>query len=213
MSIFTPSEMIRIRNKKENPLQWANDYLYYHILNEVQKNKNGIIDMLSTAKNAVIFRFKDVEWNMTKEQEKELLQTMTDIECWSFRVQKETKQTEIEDKCYKHYLTYGGANASIHSILRHTDFMTRLRVAFGPDFDVVETYRMADNSPRINFRDNRPSYMVLDCTIEIEYKPKRKTAEQRVEEYYRDYRPSVYNLYDVLLVNEAVARHLVFEDI
>ena len=213
MSIFTSSEMIRIRNNKENPLQWANDYLYYHILDEVQKNKNAIIDMLSTTKNAVLFRYKDVDWNLTKKQEKELLRDAPDLDRWAFCVQKETKQTEIEDKCYKHYLTCGSANASIRSILNHTDVMTRLRVAFGPDFDVVETRRMAPNSPRINFRDNRPSYMFLDCTIEIDYKPKRKTAEQRVEEYYRDYRPSVYNLYDVLLVNQPVARHLVFEDI
>lgn len=212
MSIFTHSEMTRICNKKENPLQWANDHLYYHILDELQKNKSTIIDMLSNSKNAVIFRFKDVEWNMAKKQEREILRNATDYERWAFRVYKETKETEIEDKCYKHYVQLAATKASIRSILNHTDLMTRLRVAFGPDFDVVETSRMAPNSPRINFRDNRPSYMVLDCTIEIDYKPKRKTAEQRVEEYYRDYRPSVYNLYDVLLVNEPVARHLVFED-
>ncbi len=146
---------------------------------------------------------------MSNKEEKEILRNATNIERWTFHIEKETKETEIEDRCYKHYVQLDDAKASVHSILRHTDFMTRLRLAFGDDFEVVETYRMADNSPRINFRDNRPSYMVLDATIEIEYKPKRKTTEQKVQQFYSGHYPA---LYGATLVNTPVVRHLVFED-
>lgn len=211
MSIFTPTEMMYIQKKKENPLQWANDFLYDHIMYDVQKKKIQIVEALRANGRAVLFRFKDVEWHMSKKQEKEYMRNATRLERLLFRTRKEIKENEIEDNCYKHYVQSGyGAKASIRAILEHTDFISRLSVAFGDDFEVVRARRLADNSPRINFRDTtRPSFHVLDTTIEIEYKPKPKSAEQKATEFYKDYYVSTS---DVMLVDKAVARHLVFED-
>lgn len=210
MSMFTPAEMMYIQKKKEHPLQWANDSLYEYIMSDFRKNKQHILEALRTSGTAVLFRFKDVDWKMTRNQEKDYLRNATDLERLLFRYRKEAKNEEIEDKCYKHYVQSGyGAKASIHAILRNTDFMSRMRAAFGNDFEVVETYQLASGSPRVSFENKKPEFMVLDATIQIEYTPKPKSAEQRATEFYKDYCLCTNG---VMLVNKPVARHLTFED-
>lgn len=215
-SFFTPCEMRSIA--KKNPLQWANDYLFQHVMDLAYERKELILNALEVSKSAVLFRFTTVNWNHTRHDEKELLKLMTREERDTYQVLKTEKKIEIGEKGYEHYVMTHGQKASIRSVLEHTDLMYRLNAEFGPEFVIVHT--QTKKCGTYNFMDSNPHYMVMDCTISLEYKPswftKRDTERvikgiEKARDYYTGYK-SPYNMEAIYLLNEPLARHLKFED-
>lgn len=215
-NFFTPCEMRSIH--KKNPLQWANDYLFNHVMNLAYERKDLIMKALEVSKTAVLFRFNSVEWNHTLHDEKELLKLFTPAERERYRILKTEKKIEISDKGYEHSVMTHGQKASIRSVLQHTDLMSRLNAEFGPEF--VISWTMTKKAGfTFDFTTSDPHYMAMDCTISLEYNPKfTKRETQRIlksiekaRDYYLGYR-SPYDLEAIYLLNEPLARHLVFED-
>lgn len=215
-SFFTPSEMRSIA--KKNPLQWANDYLFDHVMNLAYQRKDLIMKALEVSKTAVLFRFTTVNWNHTLHDEKELLKLFTPEERQMYRALKTEKKIEIGDKGYEHYVMTHGQKATIRSVLQHTDLMNRLNAEFGPEFVIVHTQQKKCGT--YNFMDSNPHYMVMDCTISLDYKPswftKRDTERvlkgiENARDYYTGYK-SPYDMDAIYLLNEPLARHLKFED-
>ena len=215
-SFFTPSEMRSIH--KKSPLQWANDYLFNHVMNVAYERKDLIMKALEVSKTAVLFRFTTVSWNHTLHDEKELLKLMTPEERDKYRAVKTEKKIEIADKGYEHYVMTHGQKASIRSVLQHTDLMNRLNAEFGPEFVIVQTQQKKCGT--YNFMDSNPNYMVLDCTISLDYMPSYFTRRhidlvlkgiEKAKDYYTGYK-SPYNMDAIYLLNEPLARHLKFED-
>jgi hypothetical protein len=215
-SFFTPCEMRSIA--KKNPLQWANDYLFQHIMAYSYDFKDLILKALENSKSAVLFRFTTVHWNHTLHDEKELLKLMTREERDMYRALKTEKKIEIADKGYEHYVMTHGQKASIRSVLQHTDLMNRLNAEFGPEFVIVQTQEKKCGT--YNFMDSNPHYMVLDCTISLEYKPSWFTkrdiervlkAVEKARDYYTGYK-TPFDMDTIYLLNEPLARHLKFEE-
>lgn len=215
-SFFTPSEMRSIH--KKNPLQWANDYLFNHVMNLAYQRKDLIMKALEVSKTAVLFRFNSVEWNHTLHDEKELLKLFTPDERSIYRKLKKEKKDEIEEKCYDHTIQCGAEKATIRSVLQHTDLMSRLNVEFGPEF--VISWTMTKKAGfTFDFTTSDPHYLAMDCTITLEYKPsyftKRDTERvlksiEKARDYYTGYK-SPYNMNFITLNDKPVARHLIFE--
>ena len=215
-SFFTPCEMRSIA--KKNPLQWANDYLFDHVMNLGYQRKDLIMKALEVSKTAVLFRFNSVEWNHTLHDEKELLKLFTPAERSRYRNLKIEKKEEIEEKCYEHRVEYYGAKASIRSVLQHTDLMSRLNAEFGPEF--VISWTMTKKAGfTFDFTTSDPHYMAMDCTITLEYKPKftkRETerilkAIEKARDYYTGYKSPYASEY-IHLIDMPVARHLKFDE-
>lgn len=215
-NFFTPCEMRSIA--KKNPLQWANDYLFNHVINLAYERKNLILKALEVSKRAVLFRFNSVEWNHTLHDEKGLLKLFTPEERDMYRALKTEKKIEIADKGYEHYVQYAGQKASIRSVLQHTDLMSRLNAEFGSEF--VISWTMTNKAGfTFDFTTSDPHYLAMDCTITLEYKPKftkRETervlkAIEKVRDYYLGYR-SPYPAEYIHLIDMPLARHLTFED-
>lgn len=216
-SFFTPSEMRSIH--KQNPLQWANDYLYNHVTELSYHRKELILKALEVSGEAVLFRFNSVDWNHTLHDEKELLKLFTNEERARYRNLKLEKKIEIADKCYEHHLEYHGQKASIRSVLQHTDLLCRLNVLFGPEFWVHWTMTKKSGFT-FDFTTSDPHYLAMDCTISVQYKPsylsKKDIANnlrniEKATDYYYGYK-SPYTMEDIQLVDTPIARHIKFED-
>lgn len=209
--IFHPYEMESLRNK--HPLEWANDFLYSHIVKYVQDNKHAVLDTLRKHKEATLFRFQAVNWNHSLAEEKRLLRKMTFEEKQIYLQRKKYLTDEIEENGYSHKLWRPDSTTTISAVLEHTDLSTRLNVAFGTDFDVIWTTQLADDSPRIDFDNPEPQYIVLNCTIGIRYDPSRYhvglKCMRRCKNKYKNHFPSVENVY---ILDKPVRRHLKFDD-
>ena len=215
-SFFTPCEMRSIA--KKNPLQWANDYLFQHIMAHSYDHKDLILKALEVSKSAVLFRFTTVNWNHTLHDEKELLKLFTPEERDTYRALKTEKKIEIGEKGYEHYVITHGQKASIRSVLQHTDLMSRLNAEFGPEFVIVHTQQKKCGT--YNFMDSNPHYMVLDCTISLEYKPswftKRDTERvikgiEKARDYYTGYK-TPFDMEAIYLIDMPLSRHWKFDE-
>lgn len=211
---FTPCEMRSIQ--KINPLQWANDFLFEHVMNLAYHRKDLILKALEVSKTAVLFRFNSIEWNHTLRDEKGILDLMLPEETERYLKLKKEKKNEIQEKCYDHTIQCGTVKATIRSVLQHTDLLSRLNAEFGPEFVVVWT--MHKKLGTYDFASSDPQYMVMDCTISLDYKPKLTKREiakvnkyvDKANDYYYGYK-SPYNMDTIVLNDQPVARHLFFD--
>lgn len=215
-NFFTPSEMRSI--EKTNPLQWANDFLFQHIMNLAHQRKELILNALHVSNSAVLFRFNTVQWNHTLRDEKDLLGIMLHSERTRYRKLKKEKKLEIEEKCRDHTVQCGTVKATIRSVLQHTDLLSRLHAEFGLEFGIVWTMQKKIGFD-FDFATSDPQYITMDCTITLEYKPELTKQDMntvtkylnKAIDYYWGYE-SPYNMECITLNDQPVARHLLFED-
>lgn len=207
--VFTPYEMESLRPK--NKLEWASDFLYQRVMDCMRDNKETVLTSLRTRGHANVFHFECVEWRRTARDEKKYLKTLTRQERREYMEKKQQCMDEIQEECYQHSIWRPESTVSVRAVLHHTDLMTRINAACGSMFEVAWTSRLAKNSPRIDFDLDDPQYMVLDCTIEIQYlsEPKSQERLEKCRQKYMNHFPETENVY---LLNQPVRRHLKFYD-
>lgn len=210
--LFHPYEMESLRPK--HSLEWANDFLYTKIVKYIEDNKPIVLQSLRDTKTAPVFYFQCVQWKYNKKQENKMLRKMKKADREIYMAKKQVCLDEIAENCSQHSVWSPNATTSIRSVFDHTDILTRLNVVLGSRFDVTWKLQMTESGCRMDFDIPDPEYIVLDCTIDIEFLPTDvpETVLRRMRKCQAKYRTHFPETENVYILNQPVRRHLKFDD-